>query len=291
MYFSDVSKIRYMNSVPERNNQEPCPHIPTGPAVLAERQQAHEDVLCGNTGFDGVVLKLDALRRATENGYTSSDYLGGDYTFVSTSTMNDEKISELGWESELETVRDFSPAFHIPTDYPVYENDCVAVRDEHINKLIQGTSWMVEQLSDVSTRVLPLLKGVTSGERERFYRFFRQMQFGGCAFYGTQYFTEGAGFSELNDRLYEIQAEAPDLDIFLLGLLSPRCLSKVPSNVVGSTGQAQWRKRIGLRDSSASTDEMRQRSMELADEVTEAISAGQTALNAWRGSDRTEVSQ
>lgn len=278
-----------MQTVPKRNNQEPCRRLPTGPAVLAERQQAHEDVLCGNTGFGVLVLKISDLRAAVKNGYTSSNYLNGRYSIISTSTMNDKKISELSWREELEVVRDFCPAIHIPTDYPVYEVDSVAVREEHITRLLRGSRWMAQELSDVSTQVLPLLKGVTPGEREQFYSFFQEMDFGVCAFYGTQYFTEGPGFSSLKDRLWEIQGEAPSLDVFLIGLLSPQCLEELPSNVVGSAGQAQWRKRIGLRDPSIGVDEMRKRSIQLANEATDALGEGQTPLNAWTTSDPNEV--
>jgi hypothetical protein len=278
-----------METVPERNNQEPCPRIPTGPAVLAEKQQAHEDVLCGSTGFDMVVLKLDAVRRAVKEGYTSSTYLGGDYLIVSTSTMNDETIADLDWKEELRTVREFRPAIHIPTDYPVYEVDQASVREENIKRLLRGTHWMGNKLSDVSTRVLPLLKGVTPGEREQFYQQFQQMGLGECAFYGTQYFTEGPGFSELNGQLRKIQGEAPDLSVFLIGLLSPQYLEELPSNVVGSAGQAQWRKRIGLRDPTVDLDEMRERSVGLANKAAEALNAGQTSLNSYVSAAETIV--
>jgi hypothetical protein len=248
---------------------------------LAERQKAHERVLRGNAGLENVVLKLDEVRRALKKGYTASDYLGGGYTLISTSTMVDGKTVELGWEEEGYWVREFGSDFHIPTDYPVYKSDSVAVRERNISGLVDGTRWMVEELSDVETQVLPLLKGVTQGEREVFYSMFRELNFDGCAFYGTQYFTQGPGFSDLNGDLHRVCSEAPHLDVFLIGLLSPRLLSRVPSNVMGAVGQAQWRRRIGLREADVGIEEMRRRSRSLSQEVTEVLGEGQVPLNRW----------
>lgn len=270
-----------MNQVPPRKHQEPGGEIPVGPAVSAERQKAHEEVLCGDAGFGNVVLKLDQMRRALNKGYTSSDYLGGAYTFVSTSTMQDAKIKDLDWREEADLIRDFRPAFHIPTDYPVYESDSVAVREENIRRLLDGTGWMAQELADTRIQILPLLKGVTPGEREVFYRAFREAGFGSCAFYGTQYFTQGPGFSHLSQDLHRVQAEAPGLDVFLIGLLSPRRLSQVPSNVVGAAGQAQWREKIGLRDSGVGMEKMRRRSRKLAKRASKVLGEGQVSLSNW----------
>ncbi len=275
--------------VPLGTQREPCSSTPSGPAVLAERQEAHEEVLEADAGFDYVVLKLDQVRRVLNYGYNSSDYLGGDYRFISTSTMADENTADLDWEEEADLVRDFRPWLHIPTDYPVYGSDSVAVREENIRRLVAGTEWMARELAGVETEVLPLLKGVTSGEREVFYRMFRERGFGTCAFYGTQYFTQGPGFSALNQDLYRVQAEAPGLDVFLIGLLSPEFLAKVPSNVVGAAGQAKWRRRIGLREPDIERHEMRSRSHLLAEEASEALGEGQAPLSLWAEQSVAEV--
>jgi hypothetical protein len=148
---------------------------------------------------------------------------------------------------------------------------------------------MARELADTETELLPLLKGVTSGEREVFYRMFRDHGFHTCAFYGTQYFTQGPGFTALNRDLHRIQAEAPDLGVFLIGLLSPEYLRRTPSNVVGAAGQAKWRRRIGLRDSQVGVEEMRRRSRELVNDASEALAEGQSALNAWAERFQTEV--
>jgi len=270
-----------MTTVPSRKHQEPGGKVPVGPAVSAERQKAHEEVLRGDAGFRNMVLKLDQVRRALKKGSTSSDYLDGAYTFVSTSTMQDAKTKDLGWREEADLVRKFRPAFHIPTDYPVYESDSVAVREENIRRLLDGTDWMIQELADTRTRVLPLLKGVTPGEREVFYRMFRERGFETCAFYGTQYFTQGPGLQALNRDLHRVQAEAPELRVFLIGLLSPKYLNRVPSNVVGAAGQAKWRRRTGLRDADVGLGEMRSRSRVLMREASEVLGRGQAPLSRW----------
>lgn len=275
--------------VPDETHQEPCSDVPAGPSVLAERQKTHEQVLRGDTGFENVVLKLDQVRRAVKKGYTASEYLGGDYTFISTSTMADRKTDDLGWDEEADWVRRFGPQFHIPTDYPVYSSDPVAVREGNISNITDGMRWMISELAATKTRVLPLLKGITPGEREVFYNLFREFGLDGCAFYGTQYFTQGPGFPHLNRDLHRVQSEFSNLDVFLIGLLSPRCLSKAPSNVVGAAGQAQWRERIGLRETGVGIKEMRQRSRHLSGEVAEVLGQGQVPLNIWADQVQTEV--
>jgi hypothetical protein len=140
---------------------------------------------------------------------------------------------------------------------------------------------MRDQLSDLRTQVVPLLKGVTPGEREIFYRAFKKLGFDFCAFYGTQYFTQGPNISALSEDLHRISSEAPNLDIFLIGLLSPNYLRDLPANVVGAAGEQKWRREVGLRDDTVDLSEMRSRARGLSARVSEALSAGQAPLDLW----------
>jgi len=275
--------------IPSENHQESHQSVPTGPSAIIERQEAHEELFDGSTGFGCVVMKLNHAQRAIKQGYEADTYLSSDYTVVTTSTMNGHELLDWGWEKERDVVRGFNPDFHIPVDYPVYRDHSVAVREQNIRDCVEGTAWMKDQLSDIETRILPLLKGVSAAEREIFYRAFERMGFDGCALYGTQYFTQGPNFSALNDDLHTVSSEAPELDVFLIGLLAPDYVEKLPSNVVGVAGLQKWRRTVQLRDDDVDINEMRRRARRLASNVEDALSEGQAPLDLWTERVETEV--
>lgn len=278
-----------MTQIPTENNQESNQTSPRGASAHIERQEAHERLFDGETGFENVVMKLYTAERALEKGYTASSYLSPDYTFITTTTMHDRVLEDWDWEREEQVVRRFKPDIHIPTDYPVYEDHSVAVRQQNIRDLLEGTVRIDKRLSDIKTQILPLLKGVNAGEREIFYQVFNKMDYTTCAFYCTQYFTEGPGISAVKEDLQEIATEAPGLDIFLIGLLSPEYLEDLPPNVVGAAGGRKWRQEVGLRNEDIGLPEMRSRSRRLASRIRNAVSSGQAPLELWMPTSDIEV--
>ena len=278
-----------MSPIPTENNQESSQVPPRGASACIERQEAHEQLFEGITGFDNLVIKLDTVERVLKKGYTASSYLSPDHNIITTTTMHDQKLQEWDWEREEQVVRSFKPDIHIPTDYPVYKEHSVAVRQQNIRDLLEGTVEMDKRLTNVRTQTLPLLKGVTAGEREIFYKFFDEMDYTICAFYCTQYFTEGPGISAVREDLLKIFGEAPDLEIFLIGLLSPKYLENLPPNVVGAAGGRKWRKEVGLRDEDIDLREMRSRSRQLASRIRSAVSSGQAPLEFWTSTSNIEV--
>ncbi|WP_330633619.1 hypothetical protein [Halocatena halophila] len=108
------------------------------------------------------------------------------------------------------------------------------------------------------TRLIPIVQGVEPEERAVCYEVFDRAGFDDyCAFYGTQYFTAGAGIriDELVADLQEIDTEQ-DRNIFLIGLLSPNYLERVPDSVGAAAGQTAWRS--DMAPTKQSEEELRQ---------------------------------
>lgn len=259
----------------------------TGGFPRIERQAAHESLFNHTTGFPGVMISLQDARRLTDQGKDATTYLGKDYQIITTTTMDDDDLRELNWEDERDIVTEFNPDYHIPTDYPVYYGDPVAVREQHIKECLTGAAWMSEELRDSRTTVLPIFRATTPGEREMCYRFYEKLSVRHCVIYGVQYFTSGPGFSKLLEDVREIVSEAPWLRILLIGAFAPHQLRQLPPQVVAASGLQKWLRYTDLRDSPLNYSVEKAR--ELSEKVDQALAAGQTPLGMWQQVSRGEV--
>jgi hypothetical protein len=146
---------------------------------------------------------------------------------------------------------------------------------------------MLDELSDMTTTVLPLIKGVTPGEREMCYKMYQDRDLDQCIFYGTQYFTSGPGFSQLRRDIQDVASEAPWLSMMVMGLFAPHYLSKLPPQVVAASGLNKWRCYSDLRE--LPTQLSRKRVQNLSQEVEAAVGQGQAQLSMWANSMDAEV--
>ncbi|WP_146047435.1 hypothetical protein [Haloferax marisrubri] len=254
---------------------------PRGTVILAEPQSAHQRFLQGIPQETKVLLRISDANTLLNRSETASTYYGDETTVITTTTVQDKYLSELTWERELELIKEFEPDYHIPCDYPVYKHDKEDQRRGHVRNCLEGTLWVGQHLSDVKTRIIPLVKGETPSERGLCYRVFDEINAEYVAVYGTQYFLSGKGFSPLLETLQAIASEASHLKIMLIGLQSPRLLEQAPPQVVAAAGQ-RWIRQVQLRDVPLSNSHRLFGEMDCA--ITDSLSEGQAPLSMWTGS-------
>lgn len=251
---------------------------PTGPILLVEPQQAHEQFIRASSDDLTVLLRLSHVPRLLDRNEDADSYFGPNCTVITTTTVHDAWLAATGWQEERDLVSEFEPDFHIPCDYPVYKGYDPEKRRTHIRWYLRGLLWMAEELAETPIELLPLIKGETTSERQLCYRVFEALDVQYCVFYGTQYYQENVGFYQLLSDLHHIVSEQPDLNIMLIGLQSPRRLGQLPPQVVAAAGQ-RWIRDIGLRDHPPKTACQRYPSFERS--IEEKLGRGQTPITTW----------
>jgi hypothetical protein len=256
---------------------------PTGAIPSVEPYHSYRTFLQAVTP-DYALLKYTDMQTLVNRGETAASYFPDETSVITTTTIRDTPLNLLSWERELKKVRDFSPDYHIPADYSTYENQDVDDRSRNTLHCMEGLLWMQRQLRehDSDIQLIPLVKGVRPEERSVCYEIFDRAGFDDyCAFYGTQYFSGGAGI-RINELVTDLTAVATeqDRDLFLIGLLSPNYLKRVPEQVVAAAGQTAWRKPLSPTTQDAS--EMQQWWDGFTMDVTQALesSSSETPPNA-----------
>jgi hypothetical protein len=219
------------------------------------------------------LLKYTDMRTLVNRGETATSYFPDETSVITTTTIRDTPLNLLTWEQELEHVLAFQSDYHIPADYSTYENQDLADRSRNTLHCMEGLLWMQRQLRehDSDTQLIPLVKGTTPEERAVCYEIFERAGFDAyCAFYGTQYFSGGAGI-RIDELVADLDAVATeqDRDIFLIGLLSPNYLKRVPGQVVAAAGQTAWRKHISATNQE--TAEIQEHWTEFTTAVADAL--------------------
>jgi hypothetical protein len=219
------------------------------------------------------LLKYTDMRKLVKRGETTDSYFPETTEVITTTTIRDTQLNLVSWERELERVLAFDPDYHIPADYSTYEDQAVADRSRNVLNCMKGLLWMQRQLRDHDSDItlIPLVKGVTPEERAICYEVFDRAGFDNyCAFYGTQYFSGGAGIriTELVEDLHAVATEQ-DCEIFLIGLLSPNYLERVPDQVVAAAGQTAWRTHIS--PTKQDTAEIQDHWNEFTTDVSQAL--------------------
>lgn len=238
-----------------------------------ENQQAHVRFI-NACEPDVVLLSLLRGRYLKSNGETCASFFGDDVDVVMTSTINDEDLAKMGWKQEFEIIEAVKPDYHIPTDYPVYYDMAEEVRVTLVKQCMEGTIWMANQLEDagVGTEIIPLIKGLSPGERAICYRAYQTLQPEQTAYYATQFFSGGAGnnVTRLRENVQAIVDEdAPEM--LMLGLGSPQYLKTIPTDVIAGTGLNQWLQATGLRDKQQTEEYMQSGYDSLTERVEAAL--------------------
>ncbi|PSQ44833.1 hypothetical protein BRD17_02975 [Halobacteriales archaeon SW_7_68_16] len=242
--------------------------LPRGPVPRVEVQWSHREFLDA-VEPDTAMMKLTHARRLVKRDESLADFFGPDTTVITTSTVSDENLNLITWERELAIVEELEPAFHVPTDYPTYQDDDDDERFRNVQNCMEGTLWMADRLADAETDLIPLVKGFDRRERELCYRTAEELGVERCAFYGVQYFD---GAIRIDDLVTDVStiADESGFSILLIGLMSPTTLRRMPPEVVAAAGQTAWRQEIKPRKHDPAT--MRHVYDEIAEDVTAALS-------------------
>lgn len=242
---------------------------PGGPIPRVEPHDTHRAFIEAVRPQWAMINIRDA-RRLVKRDETADSYYGLETSVIVTTTISDDILDILRWEDELEIIREFEPAFHIPADYSTYDADTAAMREENITECMEGTIWMEQQLRNSGTQVIPLLKGTVPFERNICYRTFDHLDTDYAAYYVAQYFSGGQGvrIGQLETDLEEITDET-DCGLLLIGLLSAAFLSRLPTAVVASAGLNGWRSAVEPRTQGPT--EMLHRYSQFVEEIAAAI--------------------
>lgn len=215
-----------------------------------------------------ILLDIISARQLVKRNETAQSYFNADVDVITTTTVNDDKLQRIQWEDERDIVREFNPDYHIPTDYPIYQNESLQKRVQKINECMAGTKYFTAEFADSSTTIIPIVKGFTQTERKVCRDAIADMNPRYIVFYGTQYFLESLGITQLIDDL-EYITQGIDTDIFLIGLLSPNYIKKLPTQVVATSGLTQWKDRV--KPGVKSADEMRTQYEALSSAVEKSL--------------------
>lgn len=260
---------------------------PRGPIPLIEPQWSHHEFVSA-VQPDYVLCKLTSARQLLKRGETAASYFPPGTDVITTTTITDTKLNLISWEKEREIVEAFAPSYHIPTDYSTYQDQPPADRQANVERCLQGTLWMTQQMrdQDLDTTIIPLVKGCTPEEwaisSEVFDR--SEFEYPMVAVFGTQYFTGGSGIriDKLESDVHAIDSEQ-SRDIMLIGLLSPNYLERMPPAVRAATGLNQWRQPIAPRNQT--NDEMQAIWTDLVDDVADALDQSDDPIDGVGGDE------
>lgn len=193
-----------------------------------------------------VMVGFHRARQLVKRGETAASYFHPDTDVITTTTVNDTELNRITLDHELSVISQFKPAYHIPADYPVYQDTDADTRRHHLEQYLTGTQAFTEQIQTTMDTApppttIPLIKGLSTAERTPGYELATALDAPLVAYYCTQYFTNGYRKSELLADLDTIATELPDeMPLLVIGVLSDRILSNVPSQVVAAAGLNQW---------------------------------------------------
>lgn len=253
--------------------------LPKGAIPLVEPQTAHNKFLRDNEYVDAVLLKLPHVGRLLRQGETARSAFPSQDVVITTTTCRDSFLSELSIAREEKLVRAFAPDLHVPCDFPTYRDTDPSVKRERIKKNLTATFNLAERLSDTAIELIPLVKGVDTSDWDLYHRVFECYDVELCAFYGTQYYTDGGGLPELRRDVRGIAAALPSQELFLIGALSPTHLQDMPPQVRSAAGLHQWRTRSKLREVPIQVSQQLYAGLEA--DVEQAVAGGQAPIDAW----------
>lgn len=265
----------------DNSNESSLDNYPVGPIVRFQPQKKHEDLILYNPDISILMLNIEYAERLTRRDETARSYFGSQKEVILTSTISDEKLELWDIKREINLASKFEPDFYIPCDYPVYMSDSPKKRIDFIVGYIRELEFFKNNIKNLPTSIIPLVKGCSKKERRICYKCFKKLGLNYVAYYCSQYFggRVGNGFKDLLETIHNIAAEVNPAGILLIGLLSKRLLRQFPPQVVAAAGQ-RWIRKSGLRNDT-SKEEARQNLAGWLREVEEALASGQMNLRMY----------
>ncbi len=244
---------------------------PLGAIPRVEAQKSHREFVQAAEP-DCVMMKITHARRLMRREESFDSYFYPGVDVITTTTINDTQLNLLPWDHEWEVIEEMEPTYHIPTDYSDYTSQPPDEREANIRKCMEGTVWMHRRIEEegLDTEIVPLIKGITEDERRICYEVCNRLDRECAALYATRYFTAGAG-NNINSLVSDVETidSESDVGVFLIGLLSPNYLQRLPESVVAAAGQKQWRENIKPRNSTE--EEIKETYDEIWAEINEAL--------------------
>ncbi|MFB6197863.1 MAG: hypothetical protein ABEI52_06290, partial [Halobacteriaceae archaeon] len=179
----------------------------------------------------------------------------------------------LDWNAELEFIRRFSPDYHIPTDYSVYQSMTESEQAQAIDNCMDGTEWIATRLKNHATTVLVQAKGWLPRHYERCQSTMKRLHHEFVVFYAAGY---KARVHELNEDLKTLVSVLNPTGILLIGKQSVRFLRQTIPEVVAAAG-GRWRRQSGLHDNEHSSQKHR----EWKQEVEQHLGSGQATIDSY----------
>lgn len=215
-----------------------------------EAQETHQEFL-HVVKPDAALLPITHARRLVKREETAESWSPDSVTIVTTTTVADDALARLGFETERDIVEAFEPTAHIPTDHAVYGDDPQEKREEGAAACARGTRWMDAQLAESRTAVVPLIKGSTPQVRSITERAAAGVDADMVGFYAGQYETTAWAKRKatLNHDLRGIARETNGLPVLVIGATGWRTVVDMPENVVGVAGLWRWRTAVEPRTS------------------------------------------
>jgi hypothetical protein len=159
--------------------------LPQGTIAQVESRQKHR-LFLEAVEPASILLKITDARRLVKRGETADSWSPPNTEVITSTAVHDQHNNALPLEGngykrgEWDIVREFEPEFHVPADRPDYNDIDDDQRFEWVADAMAGTLTIANHLanSDLSTSVLPWIKGVTAEERRLSYRTIEQLGMG-----------------------------------------------------------------------------------------------------------------
>jgi hypothetical protein len=222
------------------------PRLPVGivPRVESSRDQA--EFLKSIPEARWVMVDIPQASRLVRDGVTAGRFFPTGEV-ITTSTVLDSTLARFHFDRELEVVRKFAPAWHIPCDRPVYIEDSPRGRRGLIDDCVRGTIEFKAAVADSGIGLIPLIKGVNPAEWRYSFDALSRAGFGWFSLYVKQYFGGGLGrrVAQMISDVRSLVAGCGMEYLFLVGFQSLARQPELPPAVRGFAGQA-WRRQSKL---------------------------------------------
>ncbi|SFT04259.1 hypothetical protein [Halostagnicola kamekurae] len=254
--------------------------LPERPGLEIPRVQATQSHFEFSMLLEGVVMiSIEDARRLAAKGETAESVFGNMLVAVTT-TVHDEVLEEWYPQKEIQLIIDFKPDFHIPCDRPVYRTDSKKERREIITRYLRDLKEISRAIKNLSTEIIPLVKGVLPRERKECYRCFEGLDFDRIGYYCAQYFLYGNHGEDLIQDVRQIVGEAQPRAMLLIGVQASSYLRRMPPEVTAAAGE-RWRRKSGLRNDSLSMQQVQRNYRDWSREIEKELEGGQSRLESF----------
>ena len=234
-----------------------------------------------------IMINLDLAERLCQDGINASSFYPGG-NVITTSTIHDSILAKYTVENEIDIIKTFRPRWHIPSDVPVYHEDCDEGRARFIEFFVEDTLTFIHQIKGHNIGIIPLVKGINGDEWLMSTQPFVDMGITEFAFYVRQYFGSTKG---RNERLMvrDLQSLISTCEVgylMLIGYQSNQYLTQLPPQVKCFAGE-RWVRNSILKKGNA--DSSKESYLKWNDAFFSSCGTRQTVLGSFLYAHEKEV--